>query len=227
VVCTNCGKETEPASKFCAFCGANASQDGSSLPEDALPSAPVADADSHEPAASPAKMVASPSRPWVRFWARVLDVNLFALVVGICGGAGIIAGLIKPNIVESVSSMWLGMGVVFAWIFVEALLLSTVGNTPGKWFLKTKVFTSSGDKLNFSTALTRSFRVWFIGLGAGIPVICLITQIVAYHKLKYKGITIWDGDDGLIVTHERIGVIRTLATIVMLVIIALSYVGNV
>lgn len=87
------------------------------------------------------------------------------------------------------------------------------GTTPGKWLFKTKVITGSGAKLDYSTALSRSFSVWWRGMGIGFPLICLITMLVAHGHLTKSGATSWDRDDELIVVHERIGVVRTLVAI--------------
>ena len=106
------------------------------------------------------------------------------------------------------------MAFIFVWMFIEACLLSTLGTTPGKWLFKTKISTSSGDKLVFSTALSRSFNVWLRGLGMGVPIVTIIIQIGAYINLKKNGVTTWDRDDGLVVVHERIGAIRVLGAIV-------------
>ena len=217
--CTNCGKEIAPASKFCAFCGAKISLNGSPLPEDVQMPYPATDTNADEPPVSPTRMpptrqsqpVASSPRPWVRYWARSLDIYLASIVIGFA------IGFINPSTFISSRNYLLGMVLIFAWMLIEAFLLSTVGTTPGKWLLKTKVSTSSGDKLFFSTALSRSFKVWWRGLGAGFPLVALITQIVAYNNLKKNGVTTWDRDDGLVVVHEHIGAIRVLVTIVFFV----------
>ena len=216
--CTNCGKEIAPASKFCAFCGAEISLHGSPPPTDAQMPYPATDTNSDELTELPIRMsprqsqpVASSPRPWVRFWARLFDTYLASIV------AGFAIDFINPGVLESSNDLLLGAALIFVWMFIEAFLLSTAGATPGKWLLKTKISTSSGDKLSFSTALSRSFKVWWRGLGAGLPLVALLTQIVAYHNLEKSGITTWDRDECLVVVHERIGAIRILAAIVFFV----------
>ena len=64
-------------------------------------------------------------RPWVRFWARYVDYYLFASVIGAA------YGFVDPSIFnfdrnEKQVAVFL---VFFAWVFVEAGLLSTWGTT--------------------------------------------------------------------------------------------------
>ena len=119
------------------------------------------------------------------------------------------------------------MGFLFAWVFVEALLLASFGSTPGKWLLNTRVIAQDGENPSFPKALRRSLGVWWRGLGLGLPLIGLITQISSYSKLKEDGITPWDRAAGLMVTHRKVGFPRMLFTLLILggvvYLIALAY----
>jgi hypothetical protein len=95
-------------------------------------------------------------------------------------------------------------------VFIESLLLSTIGTTPGKWLFKIRLIPPSGERPKYSTALSRSLKVWWRGLGMGFPFVSLITMTIAYEKLKKNGITTWDKDGGFIVVHERIGPLRVI-----------------
>ncbi|MCB1080632.1 MAG: RDD family protein [Chlamydiia bacterium] len=144
-------------------------------------------------------------RPWVRFWARMIDYSLFALILGfIVGYFRINVGFIEPIF---------GMTLIFVWVFVETCLIATWGTTPGKWLLRTYVRDRNHRRLSFSEALNRSFSVWWIGMGAGIPIISLITMIVAAVKLSNTGITSWDRRSEYRIFHNKVGVTRTLVVI--------------
>ena len=93
----------------------------------------------------------------------------------------------------------------FVWIPIEALFLSTLGTTPGKFFLRTKIKQGKKTKLDYMVALRRSFAVWLRGLGLGIPVLNCFCMMVAYNKLKVFQITTWDRDEQITVTHYPIG----------------------
>ncbi len=210
--CSKCGEPAVQDAKFCAKCGVSL-----------LPSAPPTAQPEPKPAA---EIVPAPSqvRPWVRYWARMFDVYSFSLV------GGVILAVIAPQFLEKQNEYALGMMLVFAWVFVEALLLSSFQTTPGKWLFKTKIALTSGSPINFSQALARSFKVWWRGFGTGFPIATMITMIIAHGRLTRNGITSWDKDDGFSVAHETIGVPRVLAAIafffIFLVVVAIGNSAN-
>jgi len=210
--CSKCGEPAVQDAKFCAKCGVSL-----------LPSAPP----TAQPEPKPiAEIVPAPSqvRPWVRYWARMFDVYSFSLV------GGVILAVIAPQFLEKQNEYALGMMLVFAWVFVEALLLSSFQTTPGKWLFKTKIALTSGSPINFSQALARSFKVWWRGFGTGFPIATMITMIIAHGRLTRNGITSWDKDDGFSVAHETIGVPRVLAAIafffIFLLVVAIGNSAN-
>jgi uncharacterized membrane protein len=109
------------------------------------------------------------------------------------------------------------------WCFVEAVLLSTWGSTPGKALLRISLSTSDGSTLGYITSLSRSLDVWIRGLAAGVPFVNLLTQLRAYNNLTKKGITSWDAARNLKVTHERIGPVRILILCTVLLIDFIAY----
>jgi uncharacterized RDD family membrane protein YckC len=148
-------------------------------------------------------------RPWVRYFARACDIWIFAMAVGLALG---MAGL-----AEGVPEWALGMVIPFLWVFLEAGLISNWGTTPGKRLLGTWVADKMGNRLSYGEALSRSFSVWFMGLGFGLPVVSLVTLICSFVKLRRDGVTAWDRDGQYAVIHERIGVGRVAAVIVLMV----------
>ena len=144
-------------------------------------------------------------RPWVRFWARMVDYSFFIIVLSFFIG--------YFNLGLGILSSYTGMVAIFLWVFVEAFLLSIVGTTPGKWLLKVSVRDENHQKLSFSGSLNRSFSVWWLGMGAGLPIVSLITMIVAAVKLNSSGITTWDRRSELRIFHDKVGVVRTLIVI--------------
>ena len=202
--CTQCGKATADDAKFCGHCGASLAVAGQRPLQDssvAVPTTPPMPIQAAVP-------VVAQVRPWVRYWARMFDIYLAAIV------GGMAVGIFYPDAFnEPGSDQLFGLAVVFAWVFIESLFLSTAGSTPGKWLFKIHLIPSSGEKPDYSTALSRSFKVWWRGLGIGFPLVSLITLIVAHGKLTKNGITSWDRDDGFTVTHERIGPLRVIVAV--------------
>jgi hypothetical protein len=143
-------------------------------------------------------------RPWIRFFARVIDISVFS-------------SLLFTFLPETITShgFIFSLLLFFLWIFVEAILLSTWGTTLGKWLLKTKV-TKSAKKLSFQEAIRRSFMVWWRGLAAGVPFIRLVTMFLACSILKEFKITSWDNDGGYTVSHKKIGIKRIVILALLL-----------
>lgn len=99
----------------------------------------------------------SPVNPWVRFLARVFDYSLFIFFVSM------VRYFLKGAPFSSHYESFIPLPF-FAWIPLEALLLSTWGITPGKFFLRIKLSLRRPGKLDYMSALKRSFDVWFRGV---------------------------------------------------------------
>lgn len=143
-------------------------------------------------------------RPWIRFWARTMDVTLFG------GLIGLLAGIVYPPLLNSKFFGWIAN---FLYVFVEPIMLSIWGTTPGKALLRIRLSKSSEEKLTYAEALDRSINVWVRGLGMGIPLVSIFTLTIAYRRLKRDGITAWDREGGFAVTHQEIGLPRVLVMI--------------
>lgn len=156
---------------------------------------------------------ASQIRPWVRLWARSIDLCL----------AGSVCWLIWETIGPPVNSKYVVTCILsaFLWVPVEAVLLSTWGTTLGKWLLRTTVLDSTGNKLTFSAALSRSLYVWAWGLGIGFPYATLVAELFAYLDLQNKGVTRWDREGGFRISHGIIGMHRGVVAIILFICLSL------
>lgn len=148
------------------------------------------------PAAEDAALGSSEPHPWTRYFARLTDIVVGGL------GLGIVLGIVAPGVAQKTNDALLGLFILFAWVFVETALLATWGTTPGKWIFGIRLRTAGGGRLDPGAALGRSFAVWLRGLGLGIPIVCLFTLVRAYNRLKETGATSWDADGGFEVRHE-------------------------
>jgi hypothetical protein len=121
--CTQCGTSLADGAAFCGNCGVPAQ---------------TAQAAQFTPTFKPAVAQESVSqvRPWVRYWARVFDIYFFSIL-----GGGLI-GAFAPN--AALSSPLIGVVLLLIWVFVESLLLSTFGTTPGKWLFKVRLISPTG-----------------------------------------------------------------------------------
>lgn len=149
------------------------------------------------------------TRPWVRYWARSIDMALIIIIVGFPIYTALPDELNNRLVDQFVQFLALAL-----WIPIEAALIATFGYTPGKALLRIRVSNKNGSYLSFGQALARSFGVWLMGLGTGlIPLVTLVTCLVAHHRLSNKGVTNWDRAGRFQVTHRRVGMMRTLIVI--------------
>jgi uncharacterized RDD family membrane protein YckC len=204
--CPNCGREIEDNSKFCTICGSSLS----------IGTKPVQD----RPTESVPQI-----RPWVRFFARLIDIGLVYLllivVLGVCSLifppiAGALAYLARNPAIDIVLTT---MVTILILALIEPLFITNYGQTPGKWLLNTKVINSEGGNLTPSQAWERSLGVYIYGFLIGIPVIFLVTLLIESSRLEKEGKTSWDRKGGFIVRHEKIGVLRGIIAFLIFIMI--------
>jgi uncharacterized RDD family membrane protein YckC len=154
------------------------------------------------------------ARPWLRYWARSLDMVIFSLPLAL------VFSLVYPRLL-AIKPGYLNFLYALAYIFVEPLILSTWGTTPGKALLKIRLRKADGSKLSYYEALVRSVKVWIRGLGLALPVINMITHVMAYQRLLQQGRTSWDEDGGFTVTHQILGTQRIMLVVIAFVAFAM------
>ena len=105
--------------------------------------------------------------PWMRYFARAIDVLLVGLVIDILGWLIIpaYAAMEKSTFVEWFLSFCL---LVFT-LALEPFWLHFWGYTPGKWIFGLKLRDRNGEKLSVSEGYIRAFRVFKEGYGFHIP----------------------------------------------------------
>ncbi len=166
-------------------------------------------------------------RPVVRFLARGMDIALFTALIALFIDNYDFPD--PPTTAEEADVAyaqiwrltWINAGILFAWNFVEAFLLSTYGATLGKALLCIQVRNADGSRLSYRSALLRSFHVWLSGQAMGIPVLIYLVKLFAYYRLTHEGITSWDKAQDLLVRHDVIGDRRIFAALGVFLAIAL------
>lgn len=202
--CSKCGTRLAAEAKYCSSCGERKVASAVESREELAPKASLYQVKSYTNTETQADQL-QVVRPWVRYWARMFDVALFGLVFGF-----ILAMLYPLAFIEPHSEEILTLLILFFWVFIEAGLLSVFGTTPGKKLFKITLIKEGKHGFNFSDGVSRSLKVWWRGLGIGVPLITMITMIVAYSKLKNNQRTTWDADEGVIVQHGKIGFFRVV-----------------
>ncbi|KTC83806.1 RDD family protein [Legionella brunensis] len=151
--------------------------------------------------------------PWLRLGARTVDNIIFVWILVT------LLVLFTPAFADEINEVIFGFVVLFMWVFVETLLLITLGTTFGKWLLKIQITTSDNKKPMFLHSFKRSLKVWFFGLAMGIPFVDIFTLISAYSDLTKRGMTSWDKSEKFIITHGEVSLLRI---IIVWVIIGVS-----
>lgn len=159
-------------------------------------------------------------RPFIRFFAKLLDIYLFAFIVGF------FSVLLYPAFINMNTAIT-SIIILFLWICIEPFFLITFGITLGRYLLLIALRDANGNKLNYKTAYKRGFMVWGAGLGFGIPLLNIITLYLSYAKLNSTGSTLWDEKNNLTVTHGSINYVRGItAGVLIAIFFSLSLLGS-
>jgi len=128
--------------------------------------------------------------PWRRWFANGLDYALMVLILFYIQ----LLVLRLPGSGESgLFVRWLRQVIVtFFAGAAEALLLCTIGTTPGKWILGLRVRQRDGSKLSFSQAGYRAVQRFKYGEGYLIPLVDLWRNWVSYKACVNEEVLPWD-----------------------------------
>jgi hypothetical protein len=160
----------------------------------------------------------SEPRPWQRLAARIFDYAIWGLVLALLLSELRGVGIVPPEL-----AFWLGhpllapMLITASFVPIEALLIASIGTTPGKWlfgvFLQFSIsdaYARRDTRAQLDRALRRAFRVWWEGIGCGFPLLAPVLIAVAYEKLAQNQETDWDFAQDVLVTHGPPGVLNTV-----------------
>jgi len=141
--------------------------------------------------------------PWRRYFAKTIDLVVILTVLGFLGGL-VLAFVYPPLLPTSlISTIIFSAIVLIGYCIIEAVLISAFGTTLGKAIFRTGIVNENGQKLEIINSLARSFFCGVAGIGAGIPVVSLMTLIMGYTTLNADGVTPWDQHTGAFVVHEE------------------------
>jgi hypothetical protein len=137
------------------------------------------------------------ARPWPRYWARALDLQIFSFP------ASLLFVYLLPQVL-TVPYYLQGVFITPVALLIEAFVLVIFGWTPGKWLLGISVRTAAGGPVTFAAAVRRYADLFWRGLGCGLPIVTLFTAVTAQGRLEANRNTTWDLLAGLRVTHVPI-----------------------
>lgn len=210
--CDHCGKELPGDARFCRHCGAAISHN-----------AVEQEAEQNYSAASTGDIsemrnrVADTPRPWIRFWARYIDISVFAFLSGFIiepfyrFSPGPVLGFDFAGIVVMVTAV----------ITCESICLTLFGSTPGKWIANIQIADFSGSHPSILQSLSRTFQVWAKGMWFGIPILLLIPMYIAKGKIMQNGAADWDFFCGTFLSQRPVSFLRYAVVIAAAVAIML------
>jgi len=164
----------------------------------------------------------SEARPWNRLAARLFDYAIWGLVLAL-----LLSELHGAGMVGDEVAFWLGhpllapVLITASWIPIEALLIASLQQTPGKWlfgvylqFSISNAYARRDVRAQLQRALRRSFHVWWAGIACGFPLIAPVLIALAYEQVAEEGETRWDFAEDCLVTHSPPGILNTVTGVV-------------
>ncbi|HUL48270.1 MAG TPA: RDD family protein [Steroidobacteraceae bacterium] len=166
------------------------------------------------------------ARPWPRYWARSLDVTLWALLLALVGGA-LVPQLtdIGADLGERASDQILGIIVLPFAMAADALTYALFGNTPGKWLAGLAVRDAAGGRLARWRYLKRNAGVYVNGLALGVGLVALFTLSRQYRRVNSGELTSWDRWQESRVVRVHDGVWRTSLTAGLYLVLLAAGIG--
>lgn len=154
--CPQCNTQLEAGATFCWSCGADLGASGV-----VASNAPLAG-------------------PWERWAARIIDFTLEVYIIDI------LAAIILDN--STYNSIPTSTGSIiyapFAFLIDSAVYAAT-GGTLGKWLFGVKVVKQTNSaKISAGEYFYRNLRVYWGGLGLGIPLVSFFTTITQYNRVS-------------------------------------------
>jgi hypothetical protein len=195
------------------------------LPPEPLPGTPLPQV-GPAPAQVLTRAAVEPSRPFVRFWARMFDFTLVSVIVFQFSDFAFPQPQAGENLGQFYTRYFEEMGspgiVVFArtlffaqigWNLLEAVLIHLFGATPGKLLFGLKVRPAEGGRIAFLPSLGRAFYVYVLGVGFYQFPFILIGMIFSFFRLTTTGLCYWDQHLKTRVEHAPLGVVRIMLAI--------------
>ena len=158
--------------------------------------------------------------PWRRFFARMLDDNLCAMVIYL-----LLIGVfnVRPFGQDTSHLLVLALFTLLFRLFTEPLFLTLFRGTPGKLLLGLRVTDNEGRRLSYRAALSRTVTVFIFGEGLRLPIVHIVLLVKSYKTCmsKYRH-NAWEYDTELTLRDERLWrIFAWWAVLVMTVVLPL------
>ena len=224
ILCAECGQSVTPALPSCPHCGAPRSVFSFQPPQIVPNLAGVSEGQKHHVNVEPTLRGRTTSGLWARFFAKGMDLGIFALVSLVLLFFLGAFGVFPDSLLESPDAL-MGIILFFLMALIEGTTISIFGTTIGKSLMGIRVVTSSNARLNFFKSIGRSIGSYIQGLGLGIPIVALLTHISAFNYVKKHNNTGWDRSAGADYVSIPVNGIRWALAIVLYLVSLAAFVG--
>src|SRR5690242_15756299 len=160
----------------------------------------------------------SEPRPWSRLAARLFDYAIWGLMLAL-----LLSQLRAAGVISDDTARWLAHPLVASilitgsFVPIEALLVTAVGTTPGKWLFGVYLQFSISDayarrdtRAQLLRGVGGALRVWCQGVGCGFPLLAPILMAIAHERLLQHQETDWDCAADCLVRRGPAGVVNTV-----------------
>ncbi|MCB5284945.1 MAG: RDD family protein [Candidatus Cloacimonetes bacterium] len=163
-------------------------------------------------------------RPWIRYWARILDLLIFQVVFTLPATYFLLDPATMNSLEYSPLFFPISIFSMFVFCFYQAGIHSLFGSTSGKALMKISLANADGTPISFRQLLKREFGVYTAGMAIGVPYLGVFSMLWSMKKLATTGKTFWDEEGSFVVRHRIIGLRRIIAYIVIIfaIIIGIS-----
>lgn len=160
------------------------------------------------------------ARPWPRFWARLLDIQINGYVLAYAAGS-MFPAFFSQSAFTSPSGVYLtGLIILPFSLVVDAAFQAFGGTTLGKAIVGVRVETVRHERLSFGTAVHRNALIYLKGLILGLPLFSLFGYANGFNQIKAHGRTSWDEklftrvyDDGSRIARTVLAAVLVFAAI--------------
>lgn len=152
-----------------------------------------------------------------RLWARIYDFVIYAIFLSAIAILLLHINISNSSLLELI--LYFLVLLIFM-LFIEPLLLSTIGTTIGKFIYGLGILSDSGEKLTYKEALKRTFEVLKFGIGLLIPYFNLRHYYKEYKHLIEEEKVPWDGL-GTYKRDEKI-IVQSIGSFLVLLILFLG-----
>lgn len=133
--------------------------------------------------------------PWTRYFARVLDVTVIIMALSFC--LGYLTSEYAPHIYYSpvIQNQYLLFFLLLPFaLLLNAVIVTVAGNSLGKalFGIKAVPLEVGRSTLTFKENILRELGVWCKGLALGIPLLSVVTMVIAFGKVRKKLPTSYD-----------------------------------